>query len=438
MKINTKKIIFACALLLYLSPVLFISSCYSGSVMDDPEICKEEVDGWLTRVKQNPDDFDALKNLSVYYVQTNKNAEGDKYIAEALKIKPDDPELLFYKGVNLEFFNKKKEALDYYKKYTGILNDSQYKDMMEGRYLWLKRQQAYSDVDSLIKREKEQSAGISSDSTIAVFPLIYRGINKDYFPLSRGFSEMISIDLAKVKELTILERIRIQAVLDELKFGQSAAVDKSTAPRVGKLLGAGTIVSGNYDVTNSKEFKIDLGSWEVRTSKVKSWVNISGNLDDFFTLQKEVVFDFLKKNNIELTHEEQEAIAYIPTQNLQAFLAFSKGLMLEDSGDFEGAALLFKKAVDIDPNFKAAKEKMKSSESISRVGGAKEQLITGLTNTLPAIRIPEIDIFHDRRVIIDNNVFFNFNRNEIDRSPAKDIKEIRSILPDPPPPPARK
>ena len=215
---------------------------------------------------------------------------------------------------------------------------------MEGRYLWLKRKQAFSDVDSLVKNEKSLSMSSVSDSTLAVFPLIYKGINKDYFPLSRGFSEMVSIDLAKVKGLTVLERIRIQAVLDELKFSQSLIVDQATAPRAGKLLKAGTIVSGDYDISDDKEFKINLGSWNVRTSERKSWVSETGNLQDLFTIQKEIVFAFLQKNGIELTQNEKESIAYIPTQNLQAFLSFSKGLLQEDAGNFNEAASFFPKS----------------------------------------------------------------------------------------------
>ena len=117
------------------------------------------------------------------------------------------------------------------------------------------------------------------------------------------------------------------------------------------MLRAGTIVSGDYDVTDNGDFKINLGSWEVQTSERKSWVNKSGSLKDLFTLQKEVVFAFLQDNGFQLTQQEKESIAYIPTQNLDAFLAYSKGLMQEDAGNYQQADGFFQQALQLDPSF---------------------------------------------------------------------------------------
>ncbi len=437
MYIKTKLQSHALLVVLYLLSVILFYSCSSGSVMDYPEMYKGQVDGWIRRANENPYDADAFKHLSIFYIQTHRNDLAQKYINKALKLNPDDPEVLFYKGLNLEFSGKQHEALEYYKKYSGILNDSPYRDLMEGRYLWIKRQEAYSDVDSLIKREKDLSFKNISDSTMAVFPLIYEGINKDYVPLSRGFSEMVSIDLAKVKALKILERIRIQAVLNELKFGQSSLVDPATAPRMGKLLGAGTIVSGDYDVTNSGDFKIDLGSWDVKDSQRKSWVNKSGDLKDFFTLQKEIVFAFLQKNGIELTQAEKEAIAHVPTQNLQSFLAFSKGLMAEDAGKFNDAASYFRKASELDPHFKAASEKQQTTQNMGKSSGSSEQLVSNLREEDPAIKGEEINLMENRSEAINSNVLSNFTGNDFNRNPAQDKKELNPTLPDPPLPPPK-
>ncbi len=437
MHINYRKIVNAVVLILYFSTLILFYSCSSGSIMDNPELYKGQVEGWLKRVNENPKDEEALKHLSAFYTQTHQNIKARKFIDMALKLSPDDPELTFYKGLNLEYSDKPGEAIDFYKGYTDVDESSPYRQLMEGRYLWLKRQQAFSDVDSLIKNEKALSNKNTSDSTMAVFPLIYEGIDKKYFPLSRGFSEMISIDLAKVKSLTILERIRIQAVLDELKFGQSSMVDKSTAPRAGKLLGAGTIVSGDYDVSKDGKFTIDLGSWDVRTSQRKLWVNKNGNLDDFFTLQKEIVFAFLQKNNIELTQAEKEAIAYIPTQNLQAFVAFSRGLMQEDGGHFGRANSYFQRATELDPNFKAAISREKSSQAVNKCTGSTVQFVSTVKKDYPAVTGNEINLVHDRMVTTDQNVLSNFNQTDFNRTPSQDKKGLNITLPDPPPPPVK-
>ena len=57
-------------------------------------------------------------------------------------------------------------------------------------------------------------------------------------PLAKGFAEFTAIDLAKVKSLRVIDRLKIDMILDELQLSASGAVDPSTAPRMGKLLGS--------------------------------------------------------------------------------------------------------------------------------------------------------------------------------------------------------
>jgi len=427
------------SLLFFSSSALLFYSC-SSSYTSNIENDKEQVSEWEERVAKNPNDIEALKNLSIYYVQAKQHDKARNYIDRTLIKSPNDPALIFYKGLNLEFLNQQDEALNYYKRYMEVAEDSPYKELLDGRFLWLKRQQAYSDIASMIKNEEQLSAVIVSDSTMAVFPLIYHGINKDYVPLSRGFSEMISIDLAKVKGLTILERVRIQAVLDEIKFSQSSFVDQSTAPRAGKLLKARTIISGDYDITENEEFKINLGSWDSQTSEQKAWVNKSGKLNDLFILQKEVVFAFLEKNGIELTQEEKESIAYIPTQNLQAFLSYSRGLLQEDAGNFKGAETFYQNAIQTDPNFNAAKNKLEISQSVGKSSGKKEDLVVVLSKEDPIIKSGSVNIVSSREHSLRNNISSNFVQGIDSRSPAQDQSNntpANLVLPAPPPPPQK-
>ena len=226
-----KLLIISFNLILSLFLMILLNSCSSTSLMDDPELNKSQVNDWTDRINKDSHDFEALKNLGIYYMQVKENEKARYYLDHALEENPVDPALFLYKGINLEFFNKPEEAISYYQKFDQVPFDSPYRELLEGRYLWLKRQKIYSEVDSLAKVEDQSSLENVSASTLAVFPLMYHGFNEDYVPLSRGFSEMISIDLAKVKNLTILERIRIQAVIDELKFNRSPAVDQTTAPK---------------------------------------------------------------------------------------------------------------------------------------------------------------------------------------------------------------
>lgn len=60
----------------------------------------------------------------------------------------------------------------------------------------------------------------------------------DYDPLEWSVPEMISTRLARNPQIEVVDRRRLQALLDEQRLGASSAVDQNSAARIGQLLGA--------------------------------------------------------------------------------------------------------------------------------------------------------------------------------------------------------
>src|SRR5262249_47352623 len=60
---------------------------------------------------------------------------------------------------------------------------------------------------------------VSSDTTLA--------------PLGYGLADMLMTDLARSSQIQIVDRLRFDAVLREIKLTQAGLVDPATAPRVG-------------------------------------------------------------------------------------------------------------------------------------------------------------------------------------------------------------
>jgi len=54
-------------------------------------------------------------------------------------------------------------------------------------------------------------------------------------PLQKGMEMMLTTDLSKVKGLQVLERVKIQTLLEELGLQVPGLVGPHTAPRVGRL-----------------------------------------------------------------------------------------------------------------------------------------------------------------------------------------------------------
>jgi len=311
---------------------------------------------------------------------------------------------------------------------------------MEGRYLYFHRNLVYKDVQYRVAKENSLNVKNIPTNTLAVFPLDYYGSNKQYEPLSRGLSEMISIDLGKVKKLTVLERIRLKAIMDELEFSKSSTVDQSSAPRLGKILSARLLYGGSFNVTDDDDFIMDINSWDINNNKSGDWLNKTGKLEDFFLMEKELVFEIINQIGIELTQDEKEQIERIPTKNINAFLEYSKGLEMQDNGQFNEAAVFFSNASKIDPDFKEASINSDVSSSINSSSGTSEDLLGSTVNTGVGEDLTSTfkdDIVIDRLDVLGDDIRSTFDQGYEKREAPQEAAS-GSELPMPPPRPVRK
>jgi TolB-like protein len=188
---------------------------------------------------------------------------------------------------------------------------------------------------------------------------------------------MFTTDLANVGRLKIVERIRLQAILDELELARSQYVDQSTAPRVGQLLGAGRLMGGSYLVTDDEQIRLQVTLADVASGeRTPQLENQRASLDDLFDLQTKVTFSIVDQLGVELTPQERAAIQQVPTQNIQAFLAYSRGLMEEDRGNYGTAAQYYQQAQQIDPSFEQAQQRSRKAEGMEVAGGSQAKALS--------------------------------------------------------------
>ncbi len=90
----------------------------------------------------------------------------------------------------------------------------------------------------------------------------------DYDPLEWSVPELISGRLARNSQIQVVDRRRLQALLDEQNLGASGRVDDATAAHIGKLLGARYMVFGTVLIDRRNRLRIDARVLEVETSKL--------------------------------------------------------------------------------------------------------------------------------------------------------------------------
>jgi TolB-like protein len=181
----------------------------------------------------------------------------------------------------------------------------------------------------------------------------YTGTNEEVRPLGRGLAQLLVTDLARSRQLRVLERERMQAMLDEMRLSEQGRADPQSAVRSGRMLAAGRVVQGSLtDADNA--LRADASVVEVATASVQPPASSALPINRLFDMEKALAIQLFTIMGITLTDAERQAFNQRPTQNIQAFLAWSRGLEAEDRGDFAGAQDFYNQAVRIDPAFTGA------------------------------------------------------------------------------------
>ncbi|MGM0706034.1 MAG: CsgG/HfaB family protein [Bacteroidota bacterium] len=417
--------------------VVMAAGCGSSelSFSEDPADYTDEVATLKQRLDEDPSDGKALRNLGRIYMQTGRENQAYDRLKRAYSHLPDDPETLFYLGMASESVGRENAALELFSQYDQVPESSRYRQLMEGRYEWLVRERAQKDIREMMTREADIADQQVSPRILAVLPLNYQGVSEEYEPLGRGLAEMLITDLANVSDLRVVERVRLQAILNELEFGQSEYVNQRSAPRVGRLLGAGRLAGGSYRVTQAEDIRMDMTVVELDSETSPDVPTQTGNLADLFALQKDLVLALIDALDVSLTSQERAAIAPVPTESLDAFLAFSNGLLEEDQGNFEAAVQHYRKATDIDPGFEAAAQRAIKAESLSAAGGAPQKALSAAAApTQAAARLLQQRLGHMGRGYLGINDLMDGDR----RTPVEDVGGVPDTeLPPPPNPPTR-
>ncbi|MDZ7262859.1 MAG: hypothetical protein ONB05_12240, partial [candidate division KSB1 bacterium] len=354
---------------------LMWSGCATMNPQKGVSHYREEIIKFKARLETNPDDVEALRELGVICFELQRYQPARKYLIEACKRELKDPRTLFYLGMTFESETQNQVALKIYQTYTDLDRQSPYYPLLEGQYHRLTRKLVREEMRSLLEQEPQLDTAEVSPRTVAVFPLVYQGKAQEFAALGKGLSEIMSIDLSQVPELTVIDQIHLLALMEELSPGQTLVLDENTIPRLGKLLSAGKIVSGSYNVEDENIVQLNVAFWDVRNRPSPDYNDQKNFLENLFELEKTLVFSLIDEMSLALTSEQLEKIQRIPTKSVQAFMIYCLGLEKEQAGQFKAAAKFYQKAVKLDPNFELAGQKAETNQALSLVTGDKDNLL---------------------------------------------------------------
>lgn len=205
-----------------------------------------------------------------------------------------------------------------------------------------------------IANERAINAAELPQRTVAVAPFRVSSSDTLIAPLGYGLADLLMTDLARSSQIRLVDRLQLDAIMRELDLAQSGRVDTTTAPRVGRLVGARRMVLGNLTSGGGGALVIDARIADVATSELRHAVSATAPLDRIFDAEKELAFRLLRELGVQLTPAERAAVEQRPTANVSAFLAYSRGVRFEALGDYGAATQEFRRALTIDPSFQMA------------------------------------------------------------------------------------
>ena len=326
----------------------------------------------LARVNlaQTPHDPLFLKYLGIGLYNKKYYGEAVPFFERSLAIDPEDDQAVYYLASSYEAIVEYAKAIQFYRRYKELTVFGEYKDIVDARIKFLYRQQMQIEAKRALIEESQLDVASVPTNTIAILYFENKGNMRTLDPLQKGIADMMITDFSKVRSVKVVERLRLQKLMEELNFGESGLVDERTAPRLGKLLGAFRLVKGTFFDLTSEKLRIDAFVAQTRSGQLDGVTDISGNMKEFFRLEKELVFNILHELKIKITDEERESILEVPTENFFAFLQYSEGMDFEDKGMYAQAVQSYSNAVQSDPNFSQAKSSLAAAQKTQEIMGA--------------------------------------------------------------------
>ncbi len=315
-------------------------------------------------VRENPQDFRNWQELGVAYYKSGDYAKAEDALKQGKELQ-EDPRTDLYLGLVYEHKELYGLAIDSYRHALGQNPGGSTKTAINQRLDQLIVKKLNYEVTQALDNENKLSTDSIPENTVGVVDFDAAHMDPNLAPLAKGLAEFTSIDLAKVKSLRVVDRLKIEMILQELQLSSSQYADPNNGPRLGKLLGSSRLVTGTMTGLGDKEMRLDGAVVATSDSAVATTEPSEGELESIFKVQKAFVFKILDKMGVEPTAAERDSIEKAPTDSYLAFLAYCRGLDYRSKGMFREAAVEFNNAAMIDRSFRQASQDASQAQALS-------------------------------------------------------------------------
>jgi tetratricopeptide (TPR) repeat protein len=274
-------------------------------------------------------------------------------LEQAKSSSPDNYAVPYYLGLVYLREGNRNAAIQEWERYIGLAPEDFKSVSIRERLTILKLDQAAENARQAVGRDMKDQERQPVDNSLAVFN--FKNLaTAEYIPFIKALTMTIITDLSKVPQLVLVERIKVQALVEEMDLGTTGIVDPETATQAGGFLLAQHITWGEVGASQQDTVQITAKVGQTLSSSNPVDVHAEGAKEKFFELEKQIVFGIIEALGLtkeKLSSPVLKALERHHTQNFKAFMLFGKGLDHLDRKDFAEAKAAFEQAGKEDPNF---------------------------------------------------------------------------------------
>ncbi len=336
----------------------------------------------LTPVLMAAPDNQNLVQQGIDLYEQNKFEKAIETLQSAEIVCPDNIAIPYYLGLIYLKQEKRADAVSQWRRYVSMAPQDENTLTIRKNITLLLRREAKEYARKAVAEEAAVLQGPVDDSTVAITAFKNLG-SQDLDPLGKGMAAMIIVDLSTFKDLKVVEREKLQALLAEMKLGTSGIVDENSAPKVGNLLRAKYITSGSLTDPEKNHLQIAAILQDAVLNATMGSQESSGRLVKFYDLEKEIACEIVTQLGRDC-REAPEAFSKIHTKSLPALEAYSQGLDYFDEDKFDEARIMFQNALEKDPKFDLAQAALLATPVSAMLLLSESQMISDASSAAPS------------------------------------------------------
>ncbi|MBC7472805.1 MAG: hypothetical protein H7263_00830 [Candidatus Sericytochromatia bacterium] len=178
---------------------------------------------------------------------------------------------------------------------------------------------------------KKEISVLNNIKRVAVLYFDNNNSSSELDPLKKGLTDMIITDLNSANSVKVIEREKLNSILNELNLEKKEVFNKNSTQKIGKLLGVEYLVMGSFFELLG-QFRIDAKLIRVETGEIISSEGLNGTKENFTDLEKKLVLKIIEGMDARFESQDKEDLLRQNGLTWKQVINYSDAIELFDNG----------------------------------------------------------------------------------------------------------